>query len=1107
MRELIVGLQQLYGSVPLPLLEVWGRFAYLIGLMLAACAFTGVTFRPAGAWGLGREQQAWDARALFSAGLTFALIPLSGYIGSGIVLVPGAQTFESLKDVMVFLTIVLFGYPALLVIPAAYMLSDLIEGVPPGFVLDWMPGYFCWTAFVWMAYQLIGRNPDFRLARTWGRYALFVLVLMALDPVMWGYLCSAKFTPAIAHREITPALAFTLSITWLLAPFMMLGALPLARRCRLFWAEIPGHVRERWLRRPSWVWESGQGVTPAPVAATGDEAARGIPIRMVLAASFIGLALLLVGAVAWLTLRNGEEAANKLASRLHQEIADNINLQLDDYLARTSDDVAQRVATINHLLAGLQIARHGRAWMVARDGRVIASSLPGGRNDAVMREAQQTLQRTPLALSSLRVPYQFRFDVVSAQPLSRETWLAQATPYSDPAGHTNWVELTAMPESYYLADVQAGSSQSAMLSAIALTLALLLASLLAGIVAAPIRRISDSTESIAHGDLAQRVQGSHLQELNALADAFNRMAAQLQGSFKQAVASEQTLVAIFDASPVALAVLEARREGGPPLDPRKGRKILNVNHAWERMNGFTREQVLGESSTSLGLWKDDNERTRFSEAVRDGGFVEDFEAVLRRADGSLYTALLSARDVQIGDGYLSILSIEDITEQKLASARLLELNQQLHALFDAAVEVAIIATDPDEYITVFNRGAERMLGYTAAEMLGQPITRFHRSNEIAKCAQELAAHGGVAVDSLRIFAALTRETGSDIRNWSYMRQDGKILRVSLALSAIRTADGSLSGYLGIARDITEQLAAQADTLKLNLQLDNRVRERTRELEASTAQLQHALDNLRHTQDKLVQSEKLASLGSIVAAVAHELNTPIGICVTVASTLQEKTDTLEQQLHAGAIKRSQFEDYLTACGEGVRLLQRGLQRAHELVANFKRVAVDQSSAQRRVFGLQQVMQDVTALLMTSVRKTPFKLEVDVDDRLEMDSFPGALEQIVSNLVNNSLLHGFAGREQGVMRLRAGPDGEQVRLEYSDDGVGMSDDVLHHIFDPFFTTALGKGGSGLGMSICYNLITGPLGGSIEVESTPGHGCRFVIMLPRVAPEHHGGHGPAS
>ena len=218
MTSFLTWLEAVAGDFNLPVLEVWGRFSYLVGFVLAICAFGGFTFRIGERWGFGRERQTWDAKAFLTLPLMFVLILATGYAGSFIVLVPGAQTFESLKDLVVLLGIVLFGYPALLAVPPAYMLSDLIEGVPPGFVLSWVEGYFFWTAFVWMAYQLIGRNPDFRRARTWRRYGLFVVLIMLFDPVMWGFICSGQFSSAISYRYISTALFFTLVVTWILAP-------------------------------------------------------------------------------------------------------------------------------------------------------------------------------------------------------------------------------------------------------------------------------------------------------------------------------------------------------------------------------------------------------------------------------------------------------------------------------------------------------------------------------------------------------------------------------------------------------------------------------------------------------------------------------------------------------------------------------------------------------------------------------------------------------------------------------------------------------------------------------------------------------------------------
>ena len=213
MNAIVDAIEAGFAAIPLPLLEVWGRLAYWLGFALMILAYGRFTSRPGGRWGIGRERQTWNAHAFSAIPLTFVLIIITGYLGSFFVLVPGAQTLESLKDLVVFLCVVLFGYPALVTVPFAYGLSDLIEGVPPEFLLDWLPGYFINPACFWIAYQLLGKNPDFRRARTWAAYLGFVLIFLAIEPALWGYLCSDQFTPAISYRTVTPALFFTTGIT------------------------------------------------------------------------------------------------------------------------------------------------------------------------------------------------------------------------------------------------------------------------------------------------------------------------------------------------------------------------------------------------------------------------------------------------------------------------------------------------------------------------------------------------------------------------------------------------------------------------------------------------------------------------------------------------------------------------------------------------------------------------------------------------------------------------------------------------------------------------------------------------------------------------------
>ena len=581
-------------------------------------------------------------------------------------------------------------------------------------------------------------------------------------------------------------------------------------------------------------------------------------------------------------------------------------------------------------------------------------------------------------------------------------------------------------------------------------------------------------------------------------------AKQLQEALRRSRRSEQTLQGIFGASPVALAVFVVEA-GHDVADQKNGRPrgelfFVDVNEAWGRTTGHRREDTIGQHGAALNLWMDPEVRRGFITQMRDQGHVERFEARMRRADGSEYFALVSGQDVLVNDERFHIVAIDDISAQKESADQLRTLNRQLNALLDAAVEVAIIATDPSGRITVFNNGAERMLGYAAAEMQGEPVLRIHLADDLRAHGHGIALQPGEPLRAERLYAAQAAEAaegGSGIRNWILQRKDGSPVQVSTALSAVRDEQGRALGYLGISRDISEQLAAQAEMIELNASLDRRVRERTLALQESKEQLEHTLEHLKQVQGKLVQSEKLASLASLVAAVAHELNTPIGNSVTVASTLRDSTAAIEREMNEGHLRKQQFAQYLQEMQAGTELLERALHTAADLVSNFKRVAVDQGSENRRAFDVGSVLQDTLAILKPMLKKLPYEMAADLPEGIRMDSFPGALEQVVGNLVNNAVQHGFAGRNRGLMRLSVRMAGEQLSIEFSDDGAGMSAETLAHIYDPFFTTALGRGGSGLGMHITYNLVTGPLGGEIEVQSRPGEGCRVSISMPLVAP----------
>ena len=526
MTAIVTWYEMIVGSIPLPLLEVLGRFSYIVGLFLAFCAFGGFTFRIGEHWGFGRARQTWNVHAFLSVPLTFVLIIASGYIGSFIVLVPGAQTFESLKDLVVLLSVVLLGYPALITIPFAYGVSDLIEGVPPEFLLAWLPGYFINPAYFWIAYQFIGKNPDFRMGRTWWRYLIAAVLFMALEPVLWGYVCSDQFPSGISYHAITPALFFTTSITWVMGPVAFLAALPLARRFGWFWAEIPGHVRERAIGSSEWTWESGHGETRD----NADAAQEGLPIRLFIFSPFIALVLVMVGATAVVALRSADDDAARLATRLHHEMSANIGLRLDDYRARSPSPIdPQREDALVSLLQNQAVGTNGRAFILDRTGKMIVSSAPDG--DPVVQSAVAALAQHTAPSGLPKAAIEFQFDHVTEKPLSRETWLTYATPYRDDSAGRDWILVNAMPEAFYLAGLRVANSRSAMVLALALVFSLVLAAALASIVTAPLRRMANATRMIARGDLSVRVQGSKLEELGSPRCKFQRYGGQAQEVF------------------------------------------------------------------------------------------------------------------------------------------------------------------------------------------------------------------------------------------------------------------------------------------------------------------------------------------------------------------------------------------------------------------------------------------------------------------------------------------------------------------------------------------------------------------------------------------------
>ncbi len=295
------------------------------------------------------------------------------------------------------------------------------------------------------------------------------------------------------------------------------------------------------------------------------------------------------------------------------------------------------------------------------------------------------------------------------------------------------------------------------------------------------------------------------------------------------------------------------------------------------------------------------------------------------------------------------------------------------------------------------------------------------------------------------------------------------------------------GFRGTAINITNLKDAQFQLEQLNKNLEATVHKRTEDLENS-------LNQLRQTQSQLIESEKLAALGGLVAGVAHEVNTPLGISVTASSVIDEATKELNDAFAAQTLTSDQFAqlmEQLTSAGD---MLQQNLNRAAKLIRDFKQTAVDQVSENLDNFNIMNVLLSLMASLHPKTRKVPVTPIIEGDETLTMTSLPGVLTQIISNLVVNSVTHAFENQPNPEIGIRFTKQEDKIIFEYWDNGIGVAEELHQKVFEPFYTTKRGQGGSGLGLNIVFNLVHQKLKGSLEFSSRPNEGVHFTISVPQ-------------
>ncbi len=384
-------------------------------------------------------------------------------------------------------------------------------------------------------------------------------------------------------------------------------------------------------------------------------------------------------------------------------------------------------------------------------------------------------------------------------------------------------------------------------------------------------------------------------------------------------------------------------------------------------------------------------------------------------------------------------------------------------------------------------------------VVGHLSMKMSTAGYVAKVAQARTQFLGSAVQTSLIALVFILV----LLHWRLARPLDKLVSASdriahgeLAIPIVAAFDdevGALAHSLEITRQALLNLVAELESrnqalTQANETLEQRVVERTESLA-------QALQNLERAGDEIMQTEKLASLGRVVAGVAHELNTPIGNALTVISTLELELQQLKTDVEGGTLRRSGLSQYADRGAEGITLALSNLKRAADLIADFKQVAVDQTSDLRRNFDLAEVSSEVLNMLLPTVRRSNCSVNTEFADGVDCDGFPGRYGQVLTNLVMNALTHAFEPGTHGSITVRTeAVDAKFARLVVSDNGVGMDEAVRARIFDPFFTTKMGRGGTGLGMNIAHGIITRVMGGSISVQTSPGEGTEVQIVFRR-------------
>jgi PAS domain S-box-containing protein len=498
--------------------------------------------------------------------------------------------------------------------------------------------------------------------------------------------------------------------------------------------------------------------------------------------------------------------------------------------------------------------------------------------------------------------------------------------------------------------------------------------------------------------------------------------------------------------------------------------VVNANPALARIMGYESASELIQSVNDIAetIYLQPSARTEYQALMQRDGMVREFEYQVRRRDGDIRWLSDSATAVRDEDGAIVRYegTVRDITDEKRAEDAIAEGRRLLQQVIDT-VPAVINVKDRNLRYVLMNRYMSGIFSVEPQDALGRTTSEL------------MSRYGADKTDS-NDKRVLATKSGLGFYEEEYLDSGGHMRQWLVNKLPLLDADGEIDKIVTVALDIGERKKSEYEMRKAK--------------EAAET----ALRNLRETQASLIEAEKLAALGRMVAGVAHEVNNPVGISLTVASALERKTERFGEEVARGELRRSSLNEFLETSRNAAGQLVANLNRAAELIQSFKQVAADRNYSDQRSFDLADLTEQVVLSLRPGLRKHNLTLNVDCQPNLLMNSYPGPYGQVLTNLFLNAVSHAFPDGGPGVIEIQARESGrDNVEIVFSDNGCGMSLDVRRRAFDPFFTTRRDQGGTGLGLHIVYNIITNRLGGRLDLDSEPGSGTRIQIILPRVAP----------